>query len=75
MIKKIIVKTIHSLGYDIYKIPKTNFAGLDKLPIKTIIDIGANRGQFAKRAFFMFPKANIFCFEPVKLFNIINKNN
>ncbi len=66
MIKKLVVKIIHSLGYDVYKIPKVDFAGLDKLGIKTILDIGANRGQFAKRAFIAFPKTEIFCFEPVK---------
>jgi len=67
MIKKIIVNLIHILGYDIYKIPKVDFAGIDKMRIKTIIDIGANRGQFAKRVFVTFPEAKIFCFEPVKL--------
>jgi len=66
MIKKMIVNSIHSLGYDVYKIPKIDFAGLDRVGIKTIIDIGANRGQFARRVFTIFPQAKIFCFEPVK---------
>jgi FkbM family methyltransferase len=66
MIKKIIVKIIHSLGYDVYKISKVGFAGLDKIEVKTIIDIGANRGQFARRAASVFPEAKMFCFEPVK---------
>jgi len=66
-IKKIIVKIIHSLGYDIIKISKDynrNFLGLNNLPIKSIIDIGANRGQFAKEAIKVFPNAHIYCFEP-----------
>lgn len=66
MIKKAIVALIHALGYDVYKIPKIDFAGLDLMGINTILDIGANRGQFAKRAFAVFPKAEIFCFEPTK---------
>ncbi len=66
IIKNIVVNLIHWSGYDIYKIPKTDFSGLDKLNIKTIIDIGANRGQFARRVFLIFPEAKIFCFEPVE---------
>lgn len=68
-IKKIIVKIIHSLGYDIMKISKDynlNFLGLNNLPIKSIIDIGANRGQFSKEAIKAFPNAHIYCFEPGK---------
>jgi len=64
LIRKIIVKVVHSLGYDLYKIPKVDFAGLDHLGIVTIIDIGANRGQFAQKAKSIFTDATIFCFEP-----------
>lgn len=39
--------------------------GLRTLPIDTIIDIGANEGQFAKSISKVFPKANIYCFEPL----------
>lgn len=65
LIKKIIVKVIHSFGYDLYKIPKVDFAGLDRLGINTIIDIGANRGQFARKAKSIFKEATFVCFEPV----------
>jgi FkbM family methyltransferase len=34
-------------------------------PIDTIIDIGANRGQFSLAARYSFPKATIFAFEPL----------
>jgi len=67
LIKKTIIKIIHSLGYDVRKISKNynfNFLGLNNLPIKSIIDVGANRGQFAKEAIKVFPKAHIYCFEP-----------
>lgn len=65
MIKKLFVKIVHSLGYDIYRIPKIDFAGLDCLGINTIIDIGANRGQFAKKAKSIFTNTTLLCFEPV----------
>lgn len=46
-------------------------AGVEHIPVisqvsfNTIVDIGANRGQFALAARYCFPKANIFCFEPL----------
>jgi len=33
---------------------------------KTIIDVGANRGMFSKAAHYIFPKAKIIAFEPLK---------
>lgn len=46
--KKIIIKIIHSLGYDIIKIQNDYDnpffgGGLTRFPIRTIIDIGANQ--------------------------------
>jgi FkbM family methyltransferase len=67
IIKQIIVNIIHFLGYDATRISKDynrNFLGLNNLPIKSIIDIGANRGQFAREAIKVFPNAHIYCFEP-----------
>jgi FkbM family methyltransferase len=47
--------------------------------IKTIIDIGANRGQFAIIARYNFPNAKIFSFEPLqeaaRIFRDIFKND
>jgi FkbM family methyltransferase len=39
--------------------------GLSRLPIQTIIDIGANEGQFAKKIKKHFPQARIYAFEPL----------
>jgi FkbM family methyltransferase len=67
-IKKIIVEIIHSLGFDIVRIPKdfnNPFLGLNRFSINTIIDIGANKGQFAEKALKAFPHARIYCFEPL----------
>ena len=41
--------------------------GISKLPIKTILDIGANKGQFVKNIVKIFPNANIYAFEPVPI--------
>lgn len=38
-------------------------AGLD---VATVVDIGSNKGQFALLAIEVFPRAAIFCFEPLK---------
>lgn len=43
--------------------------------VKTIIDVGANQGQFALAAGEIFPDANIYSFEPVpEVFDILKKN-
>jgi len=39
--------------------------GISQLPIKTILDIGANKGQFVKRIVKIFPDADIYAFEPI----------
>ncbi|HWH61899.1 MAG TPA: FkbM family methyltransferase, partial [Ginsengibacter sp.] len=45
------------------KIQKWNF--LKKIPIKTIIDVGANEGQFVEEILNIFPLAEIYSFEPL----------
>lgn len=47
------------------KSPRHSLLGLRNLPIKTIIDAGANRGRFAKHMKPLFPKAHLYCFEPL----------
>jgi FkbM family methyltransferase len=39
---------------------------LRKMEIKTILDIGANTGQFAKRIHEIFPDASLYSFEPIR---------
>ncbi|MEA5579599.1 FkbM family methyltransferase [Anabaena sp. UHCC 0451] len=41
--------------------------GLAKIPIKSVIDIGANEGQFARRITKIFPQAHIYAFEPLTI--------
>ncbi|GAH45484.1 unnamed protein product [marine sediment metagenome] len=38
---------------------------LRNLDLSTIIDVGSNRGQFALVARYLFPDAEIICFEPL----------
>jgi FkbM family methyltransferase len=45
--------------------PAQTMLGLRELPFKTVIDIGANEGQFAAYVRAMFPDAEIYCFEPL----------
>ncbi|MFX0136888.1 MAG: FkbM family methyltransferase [Candidatus Hodarchaeota archaeon] len=66
-----------ALGFDIIKLsksPKQTLIGLKNIPFKTIIDVGANKGQFAKYILNFFPEANIYCFEPLpEAFKILSK--
>ena len=63
------VKTIFRwAGLDVIRInnsPRITLLGLRQLPFQTIIDVGANTGQFARNISGFFPSANIFCFEPL----------
>jgi len=67
MFKTLVKKAFNHFGIDIVKkskSPSYSFLGLKQLPIKTIIDIGANNGQFASEVSKAFPQAAIYCFEP-----------
>ncbi len=64
----IIKKIINLTGFDICKLSNSsrhNLVGLKKIPIKSIIDIGANKGQFARKISNVFPHSLIYCFEPL----------
>jgi tRNA G46 methylase TrmB len=60
-------------GYQLTKAPFSksqiksgHFKWLQKFGIKTIIDIGANEGQFIDKISKILPDANIYSFEPLK---------
>lgn len=66
--KKSILNVINAMGYDlVWKRPseKAAFLGLKRYPIRSILDVGANRGQFARLARTVFPDSRIYCFEPL----------
>jgi len=67
-LKRVIRKTFNLIGLDIVKMsksPRHTLLGLRNLPIRTIIDVGANTGQFAKMILDVFPEAYIYSFEPL----------
>ena len=66
--KRMIKEFFNTIGFDIVRLnksPKISFFGLKKYEIRTIIDVGANEGQFAGYISKIFSEANIFCFEPL----------
>jgi FkbM family methyltransferase len=67
MIVEAIKWGFRKVGLDVHKLyqpPENRFKWLQEFNIKTIIDVGANRGQFAFAIQPFFPLANVYCFEP-----------
>jgi FkbM family methyltransferase len=68
IIKNIIKRLFNTLGTDIVKLnqsPQQTLLGIRSYPIQTIIDVGANNGQFARYISGIFPQAQLYCFEPL----------
>jgi len=66
-VRGLITQVLRPAGFDlirVYRLPRTTFLGLTRLPINTIVDVGANRGQFAEQALAFFPRAHVISFEP-----------
>jgi len=69
LIKTILRRVMNVFGIDVFtykKSPQITMLGLSSLDIRTIIDCGANEGQFASKISKVFPHANIYCFEPLQ---------
>jgi len=67
--KKFLKFIINKLGLEIISMkrsPNHNLLGLKNYPIRSIIDVGANSGQFAKTITTFFPEAEIYCIEPLQ---------
>lgn len=65
---KLIRKSINACGFDLVRLnnsPMRTFIGIRSLSVNTIIDIGANTGQFARFVSSIFPEAQLICFEPL----------
>lgn len=59
--------TARVFGLDVVRFPSLaegTMLGLSGLEIRSVVDAGANLGQFARRALRTFPAAQILCFEP-----------
>lgn len=74
MIKKFIQNYLRSFGVALHRVPTdeqiadlelTKMLWLKSMDIKTIIDIGANTGQFATYIREVFPNAMLYSFEPL----------
>ncbi|WP_129677422.1 FkbM family methyltransferase [Candidatus Chloroploca sp. Khr17] len=57
---------VRSLGWDIvrYRPLWPTLLGVERLPIRTVLDIGAYDGDTARVFRRFFPQAHIYCFEP-----------
>ncbi len=67
-VRRLIKSSLNSIGFDFIrtsKLAEFNLCGLKSIPFKTIIDIGANTGQFARWMSVHFPEAAFLCFEPL----------
>lgn len=68
-VKKEIRRFVNALGFDVLRLsqsPQRTMLGLRSRNIRSIVDCGANEGQFARAMSEVFPKAKIYCFEPLK---------
>jgi FkbM family methyltransferase len=45
--------------------PRTTLLGLGRRKMRTVLDVGANEGQFARYLARFFPGATFYCFEPL----------
>jgi FkbM family methyltransferase len=72
-IKIYINNFLHHFGYQLTKYPFSKrqidsgyFRWLQNIGIRTILDVGANEGQFIKKITKILPEAKIYSFEPLK---------
>ena len=68
IIRKLVKSGFNQAGFDIIRrenSPAQTLLGLQSRPIHTVIDVGANTGQFAREISNFFPNARLFCFEPL----------
>lgn len=75
--KRLIKLSLKSVGLNISKVQgwQDNFTWLQRNNIKTVLDIGANTGQFAKLIHEVLPKAKIYSFEPIpSVYELLKKN-
>lgn len=67
-LKRFIKAGFNQAGFDVVRrknSPSLTLLGLHSWPIRTVIDIGANTGQFAREISDFFPNAKLYCFEPL----------
>jgi FkbM family methyltransferase len=68
ILKRLVKSALNGLGFDLVQLsnsPSRTLLGLCNIQFDSIIDIGANTGQFARTMRRFFPRATIYCFEPL----------
>lgn len=66
--KRLAHRALRSVGLDVVRassLPEQVWRSLSRLSIRSVIDIGANEGQFAQFALETFKNAKVCCFEPL----------
>ncbi len=69
LVKRAIRRALGTVGLEIHRIPgsvKNRYRWLHDFHIRTILDVGANTGQFAREIHRFLPDATIYCFEPIR---------
>jgi FkbM family methyltransferase len=81
MIKRFINILFSRFGFQVKRVDKSiakeieKWEWIGKFSINTIIDVGANQGQFAEKILKVFPKGMLYCFEPLPdVFNQLRIN-
>ncbi|MFZ5653349.1 MAG: FkbM family methyltransferase [Pseudomonadota bacterium] len=67
-LKEALRSGLNRAGFDVvrlYRSPQRTLLGLAGLDIGAVIDVGANQGQFARLISGFFPRAQLYCFEPL----------
>jgi len=65
--KSVVKATFHLCGLDIRRAPRFEpYEWLKGMNIRTVLDIGANIGQFASQFHRLLPDARLYSFEPLE---------
>ena len=68
--KALLRDSLWAVGLDVRRVTPAEvlrFKWIQNLGIRTVVDIGANVGQFSLKARKLFPEAKIYAFEPLRL--------
>ncbi len=68
-LRTLIKRGANAVGIDLIPIknsPRRTLLGLSRMSFGSVIDVGANEGQFARQISEFFPDARIYCFEPLE---------